>query len=185
GSGDYARAADQLEALRHLADGCGGSRAQCDLLALTLLEANRRCGRMRRARALAAERLVRRPGSGFDQRLYASLAGSAESTSVTGRHPAADSDALPTAAQPGRRSRGARNTGSAPNATRLTPAESSKALAAQRSSATPKRNGASACMMRAGSMSQPWRAPKPRAPKRASGSVAMAIVRMPLPAPCR
>lgn len=98
GSGDYARAADQLEALRHLADGCGGSRAQCDLLALTLLEANRRCGRMRRARALAAERLVRRPGSGFDQRLYASLAGSAESTSVTGRHPAADSDALPTAA---------------------------------------------------------------------------------------
>jgi tetratricopeptide (TPR) repeat protein len=75
GAGDYARAADRLETIRHLARRCGGSLAsQCDLLALTLLEAARRCGRLGRARALAAERLVRRPASRFDQWLHASLA---------------------------------------------------------------------------------------------------------------
>lgn len=78
GTGEHARAADALEAIRHLAQRCGGSLAQCDLLALTLLEASRRSGRMRRARALAAERLVRRPGSWFDQRLHATLSGVAE-----------------------------------------------------------------------------------------------------------
>ncbi len=78
GAGDYAQAADRLEAIRHLARHCGGSLAQCDLLALTLLEASRRSGRVRRARSLAAERLVRRPRSRFDQRLHAELAGPAD-----------------------------------------------------------------------------------------------------------
>jgi tetratricopeptide (TPR) repeat protein len=98
GAGDYARAADQLEALRHLAAGCGGSRAQGDLVSLTLLEANRRSGRLRRARALAAERLVRRPGSRFDQRLYASLSGPADVAATTERRWVAAEDSLPTAA---------------------------------------------------------------------------------------
>lgn len=78
GAGDYAQAADRLEAIRHLAQRCGGSLAQCDLLALTLFEACRRNGRIRRARALAAERLVRRPASRFDQQLHAMLAGPVE-----------------------------------------------------------------------------------------------------------
>lgn len=98
GTGDYARAADQLEALRQLSLRCGGSLAQCDLLALTLLEANRRGGRLRRARALAAERLMRRPGSRFDQQLHASLSGSADAAGVADRDRSDEAASLATAA---------------------------------------------------------------------------------------
>ncbi len=98
GAGDYAQAADRLETIRHLAQRCGGSLAQCDLLALTLLEASRRSGRIRRARALAAERLVRRPGSRFDQQLHARLAGPAETADGMDAHWRGSDGELATAA---------------------------------------------------------------------------------------
>ncbi|KAG1372034.1 hypothetical protein G6F59_018615 [Rhizopus arrhizus] len=60
-----------------------------------------------------------------------------------------------------------------------------RALAPHASSARPKRSGAAACAIRAGIISQPWRAPYPSEPNSASGKVPFAMVRMPLPAPWR
>jgi tetratricopeptide (TPR) repeat protein len=67
GAGDYAAAAAGIVRYRHLAERCGGSRAQCDLLHLTLLEAALRSGEVDLARALAAERLALRPRSRFNR----------------------------------------------------------------------------------------------------------------------
>ncbi len=56
GRGDPGRAVDLLRPIRSRAHRFGGSHAQRDLLDLTLLEAARRSGRTRLARALDAER---------------------------------------------------------------------------------------------------------------------------------
>ena len=61
--GDYDAAVESILAIRAAADRCGGSVAQCDLIHLTLLEAALRGHRSRLARALAAERALRKPAS--------------------------------------------------------------------------------------------------------------------------
>jgi tetratricopeptide (TPR) repeat protein len=69
--GDYATAIDILEPLRLIAHRFGGSHAQRDVIALTLIEAALR-GRSRNlARALAAERLAAKPASPFNRELAA------------------------------------------------------------------------------------------------------------------
>jgi tetratricopeptide (TPR) repeat protein len=67
GAGDYAAAAADIVRYRHLTERCGGSRAQCDLLHLTLLEAAARSGQVELARSLVAERKALRPRSRFNQ----------------------------------------------------------------------------------------------------------------------
>lgn len=73
GAGDHAEAAARIARIAHLARRCGGSRAQCDLLNLTLLEARWRSGQIAAVRRLVAERLAIRPRSRFNQRLQARL----------------------------------------------------------------------------------------------------------------
>src|SRR5262249_39946421 len=69
--GDYALAVERIKAVRALAEHCGGSVAQCDLIHLTLIEAALRGRRMRLAQALAAERTARKPGSLLNRWLFA------------------------------------------------------------------------------------------------------------------
>ena len=54
-----------------MAERCGGSVAQCDLIMLTLLEAALRSRRARLAHALARERNARRPASLLNRWLFA------------------------------------------------------------------------------------------------------------------
>lgn len=61
GAGDYRRAVDVLEPLRGRFIELGGSRAQRDVFADTLLEACFRAGDVERAERLLAERVARRP----------------------------------------------------------------------------------------------------------------------------
>jgi hypothetical protein len=63
GRGDYADAAAAIMPIRHIAIRFGGSHAQRDLLALTVIEAALRAGNKPLARALAAERLALKPHS--------------------------------------------------------------------------------------------------------------------------
>ena len=69
--GDYRLAVDRLALVRAMAERCGGSVAQCDLILLTLLEAALRGHRIRLAHALAAERTARRPGSLLNRWFFA------------------------------------------------------------------------------------------------------------------
>ena len=69
GRGDYATAVELLEPLRLVAHRFGGSHAQRDVLALTLVEAALRGGQARLARALAAERMNVKPSSPFNRAL--------------------------------------------------------------------------------------------------------------------
>jgi hypothetical protein len=55
--------------VRAIADRCGGSAAQCDVIHLTLTEAALRAPHIRLARALVAERNARKPGSRLNRRL--------------------------------------------------------------------------------------------------------------------
>lgn len=71
GRGDHADAVERLTTLRHLVQRCGGSKAQCDLLHLTLLESALRARRTQLARSLISERIAHRPASVFNQRLRA------------------------------------------------------------------------------------------------------------------
>ncbi len=65
----YARAARYLQAQQRLVRGCGGSRAQCDLLHLTWLEAALRSRQTALAQRLLGERIARRPQSPYNGRL--------------------------------------------------------------------------------------------------------------------
>lgn len=67
--GDYAASVAQLARLRHVADRCGGSLAQCDLVHLTFTEAALRAHHVRLARALVAERAAQRPDSPLNRLL--------------------------------------------------------------------------------------------------------------------
>ena len=62
-AGDYGSAVDQLLPIRYRTHRLGGSHAQRDIIALTLLEAAIRAGRFALARALANERTALKPTS--------------------------------------------------------------------------------------------------------------------------
>ena len=74
GRGQYARAVEAINTVRVIAHRCGGSVAQCDLIHLTLIEAALRSRKAQLARALAAERTARKPGSPMNQWLFARAA---------------------------------------------------------------------------------------------------------------
>jgi hypothetical protein len=74
GEGRHADASAWLQQLRHVAQRCGGSQAQCDLLQLTWIESAWRAGQTGLARRLLAERAVRRPRSLLNVRLGARIA---------------------------------------------------------------------------------------------------------------
>jgi hypothetical protein len=66
---DYAACVEWLKRVRHIARRCGGSLAQCDVIHLTLTEAALRARQARLARALVAERTVRKPASRLNRLL--------------------------------------------------------------------------------------------------------------------
>jgi len=66
GAGDYGAALPLLARVRPVASRFGGSHAQRDVIALTLIEAALRAGRAPLARALAAERTELKPTSPFN-----------------------------------------------------------------------------------------------------------------------
>ena len=74
GQGRYAVAAQQLDAQQRLVRGCGGSRAQCDLLHLTWLEAALRSHQSALARQLLRERIASRPQSPYNESLRERIA---------------------------------------------------------------------------------------------------------------
>ena len=69
GQGRYRLAAHHLQAQQRLLRGCGGSRAQCDLLHLTWLEAALRSHQPALALQLLGERIASRPLSPYNERL--------------------------------------------------------------------------------------------------------------------
>lgn len=71
GAGRYDEAVDLLLPVRPIAHRFGGSNAQRDVIALTLVEAALRAGRSRLAVALAAERTAAKPTSPFNRSLAA------------------------------------------------------------------------------------------------------------------
>jgi tetratricopeptide (TPR) repeat protein len=72
--GDYAGCVGWLERVRHVADRCGGSLAQCDLVQLTFVEAALRANKANLARALVAERTAQNPSSRLNRRLQRRVA---------------------------------------------------------------------------------------------------------------
>ncbi len=70
---DYAASVDWLVRVRHIADRCGGSLAQCDLIHLTFTEAAFRARKARLARTLVAERAAQKPASRLNQLLQRRL----------------------------------------------------------------------------------------------------------------
>ena len=73
--GDYLRAVDRINTVRSIANRCGGSVAQCDVIHLTLTEAAIRSRRESLALALTAERSARKPESPLNQWLFTRIAG--------------------------------------------------------------------------------------------------------------
>jgi hypothetical protein len=76
GQGRYGETVGLLRPVRGIASRFGGSHAQRDLIDLTLIEASLRAGLATLARALAAERLARRPASPLARLLVQRAAGS-------------------------------------------------------------------------------------------------------------
>jgi len=72
--GDYAACIELLVHVRHMADRCGGSIAQCDVVHLTVTEAALRAHREKLARALVAERTAWKPTSRLNRQLQLRLA---------------------------------------------------------------------------------------------------------------
>jgi len=70
---DYAVSVEWLARVRHMANRCGGSLAQCDLIHLTFTEAALRAHKVRLARALVAERAAQKPASLLNQLLQQRL----------------------------------------------------------------------------------------------------------------
>ena len=68
---DYDTTVDLLLAIRYKSDAFGGSYAQRDVIALTLIEATLRAGRFKLAHALLAERLAMKESSPMSWRLMA------------------------------------------------------------------------------------------------------------------
>ena len=74
-SGDDSLAVDRINTVRAIANRCGGSVAQCDVIHLTLTEAAIRSRRETLARALAAERSARKPESPLNRWLLRRVTG--------------------------------------------------------------------------------------------------------------
>lgn len=70
---DYSACVEWLVCVRHIADSCGGSLAQCDLIHLTFTEAALRARKSRLASALVAERSAQKPASLLNQLLQRRL----------------------------------------------------------------------------------------------------------------
>jgi hypothetical protein len=75
---DYEACVDWLVRVRHIADRCGGSLAQCDLIHLTFTEAALRARKERLAGALVAERAAQKPTSLLNQLLQQRLVAMSE-----------------------------------------------------------------------------------------------------------
>lgn len=73
GKGDHSRCAELLSGIRYTANQFGGSHAQRDLIAQTLIESAIRSGQFNHARALLAERTARKPTSPVDWRKTADI----------------------------------------------------------------------------------------------------------------
>jgi tetratricopeptide (TPR) repeat protein len=71
--GDYVGCVERLGRVRHIADRCGGSLAQCDLIQLTIVEAALRANKANLARSLVAERMAHKPSSRLNRRLHQRL----------------------------------------------------------------------------------------------------------------
>jgi tetratricopeptide (TPR) repeat protein len=67
--GDYGQSVEWLRRVRPIANRCGGSLAQCDVIHLTFTEAALRARNARLARALVAERTARKPESRLNRLL--------------------------------------------------------------------------------------------------------------------
>lgn len=67
--GDYAECVEWLRHVQPIADRCGGSLAQCDVIHLTFTEAALRARKARLAGALVAERTARKPASRLNRLL--------------------------------------------------------------------------------------------------------------------
>jgi hypothetical protein len=78
-AGEYGRAVEFILPVRYNAIRIGGSHAQRDIVAQTLIAAAERGGETKRARALLAERLAQKPTERMKQ-AYARLGG------ATARH---------------------------------------------------------------------------------------------------
>lgn len=94
-AGDYSRAVDGISTVRAIANRCGGSVAQCDVIHLTLVEAAIRGHRESLARALAAERSARKPESPLNRWLLTRVNGDPDA-----RRPKSWGDALSWARRP-------------------------------------------------------------------------------------
>jgi hypothetical protein len=70
---DFSACVDWLTRVRHLADRCGGSLAQCDIVHLTFTEAALRAHKNRLACTLVAERATRKPTSQLNRLLQLRL----------------------------------------------------------------------------------------------------------------
>ena len=70
---DYSACVERLIRVRHIADRCGGSLAQCDLIHLTLTEAALRARKSRLASTLVAERAAQKPASRLNRLLQQRL----------------------------------------------------------------------------------------------------------------
>jgi tetratricopeptide (TPR) repeat protein len=71
--GDYAGCVEWLKRVRHIAQQCGGSLAQCDLVHLTFTEAALRTRNARLARTLVTERAAQKPASRLNRLLQQRL----------------------------------------------------------------------------------------------------------------
>jgi len=85
GQGRCAEASHQLQSVRSLAQRCGGSQAQCDLLHLTWLESAVRAGQSALAHRLLDERRAQRPRSVLNELLGVRIASRAHRSAATPR----------------------------------------------------------------------------------------------------
>lgn len=87
GAGRYAQVVSGLLQARRQLQRCGGSRPQCDLLHLTLLEAALRSGQIELSQRLIDERLALRPRSQLNRRLGQRVRALSTRLSRPGEHP--------------------------------------------------------------------------------------------------
>ena len=86
GGGRYGETISHLQPVRDVAHRFGGSHAQRDLLALTIIEAAIRSGHSRLARHYVAERIVHKPASEWGRRLLARSAADSNGGMIDARN---------------------------------------------------------------------------------------------------
>ena len=72
-NGDYSNALNRLERIRYTIDGMGGSKAQRDVFSMIMLDAAKKSGDLKRARALFADRVASHQLSAWSWRGYAEV----------------------------------------------------------------------------------------------------------------